>query len=251
MANGYDSHSLKTSGLKEASSSAMPPMVAKRDKRYTRNGIGWRSESAKESTTLDPGPVGQNPPPIMYGFDDYPGGTAGRVRGMLDERSASWEKAQEATSPQIKPRATLPAGLNENWGGFPCEEDARMALAMLSQFVDGDTVQSIQDAIEGQFGEPSGDDEMDDEPGVHMMPDGTYMRDDEMDEAAIQEAPLDAERRNALPDSAFALPGRKYPIDTPERARSALARVEQFGSDSDKRRVRAAVKKKYPDMEVE
>lgn len=251
MANGYDSHSLNASGLKEASSSAMPQMVAKRDKRYTRNGIGWRSESAKESTTLDPGPVGQNPPPIMYGFDDYPGGTAGRVRGATPERAASWEKAQGATSPQIKPRVTLPAGLNENWDGFPCEEDARMALAVPSQFVDGDTVQSLQDAIEDEFGEPSEDYEMPDEPGVHVMPDGTLMRDDEMDESAIREAPLDAKKRNALPDSAFALPGRKYPIDTPERARSALARVEQFGSDSDKARVRAAVKKKYPNMDVE
>lgn len=250
MANGYDAHSMDASGLKEASSSAMPT-VAVRDKRYTKNGIGWRSQEAKESTTLNPGPVGQNPPPIMYGFDNYPGGVAGRVRGAIPERAASWEKAQEATSPQIKPRDTLPAGLNENWDGFPCEEDARMALAVLSQFVDGETVQSLQGAIEDQFGDPSEMGSEDDEDGVHMMPDGSYMRDDEMDEAAISEAPLNAEQRNKLPDSAFALPGRKYPIDSPERARSALARVEQFGSDSDKRRVRAAVKKRYPNMDVE
>lgn len=64
------------------------------------------------------------------------------------------------------------------------------------------------------------------------------------------EAPLNAKRRNALSSGDFALPGRRYPIDTPARARSALSRVEQFGSNSEKSRVRAAVKRKYPNMDV-
>lgn len=64
------------------------------------------------------------------------------------------------------------------------------------------------------------------------------------------EAPLNAKRRNALPASAFAGPDRTYPIDTPARARAALSRVEQFGNSALKARVRAAVKRRYPDMDV-
>jgi hypothetical protein len=43
----------------------------------------------------------------------------------------------------------------------------------------------------------------------------------------------------------------KYPIDTPERARSALARVKQFGSPEDQRKVKTAVQKKYPNMKTD
>lgn len=65
------------------------------------------------------------------------------------------------------------------------------------------------------------------------------------------EAPLTTKRRKALPNSAFALPGRRYPIDTPARARAALSRVVQFGSPAEIRQVRAAVKRRYPNMDVE
>lgn len=272
MANGYDSHSLKNTGLSEAASSDMPMglRTAVKDKRFTRNGIGYRTQ--QEATTLNPGDVGQNPAPIMYG-DDYAGGVAGRKRGM-DESQRPWETAQEATSPQIRPRATLEkSGLlealppwlqkkgegdeeeqkeaaaefvRENMGAFPCEEDARMALAVLSQFVDGDTLDDLQQAIEDQFGDPMEAPPVDDyEYGDPDEDEYSYMG-----ESGLQEAPLNADKRNKLPDSAFALPGRKYPIDTPARARSALSRVEQFGSDEDKRKVRAAVKKRYPNMDV-
>ncbi|MBQ6357594.1 MAG: hypothetical protein IJI97_01390 [Clostridia bacterium] len=68
----------------------------------------------------------------------------------------------------------------------------------------------------------------------------------------MREAPLTAQRRNDLPNSAFALPGqRAYPIDTPERARAALARVVANGTPDEIRRVRAAVRRRYPDMDVE
>lgn len=291
MANGYDAHSLKATGLDEASSSDMAKTglsTAVRDKRFTRSGIGYRTQ--QEASTLDPGGVGQNPPPIMYG-DGYAGGTAARQRGMVNESAVAWQTAQEATSPQIRPRDTLPPwGLNEalppwlkdkgdeekealppwlqkkdgsdeeqkeaavawvreNMGGFPCEDDARIALAVLSQFVDGDTLDSIRSAIEDQFGDPA------DRPVPVPMDDYAYGDPDEdeysyAESDGLKEAPLDAKKRNALDDSDFALPGRKYPIDTPERARSALARVQQFGSDSDKSKVLAAVKKKYPDMKV-
>jgi hypothetical protein len=73
----------------------------------------------------------------------------------------------------------------------------------------------------------------------------------EDEEDWMQEAPLTTQRRNTLPDSAFALPGRQYPIDTPERARAALSRINQFGSADEQRRVRAAVSRRYPDMDVE
>lgn len=254
MANGYDGISLKATRLNEASSSSLPMSVAVRDKRFTKKGIGFRTQ--KEAAASK----------------DYPGGEAKRKRGD-DDRKLPWETAQEATSPQIKPRDTLEkSGLlealppwlkkkgegdeeeqkeavaqfvQENMYGFPYEDDARMALAILSQFVDGDILDDLQQAIEDQFGDPS---ELPED--MHVMPDGTIMP-DAMHENALQEAPLTADQRNKLPNSAFALPGRQYPIDTPERARAALSRVEQFGSDEEKRKVRAAVKKKYPNMDVE
>jgi hypothetical protein len=59
-------------------------------------------------------------------------------------------------------------------------------------------------------------------------------------------APLTTKSRNALPSSAFAGPGRSYPINDPSHARNALARVSQFGSPALKAQVRAKVHKKYP-----
>jgi hypothetical protein len=271
MANGYDAHSLARSGIVEAASSSAMPMskmmpVAVRDRRFTRTGIGYRTQ--REATSLNPGGVGQFPPPIMY-----PGGIANQKRGM-DKSKLPWETAQEATSPQIRPRDTLErSGLmealppwlqkkgegddeeqkeaarrfvQENLGGFPCEEDARIALAVLSQFVSGDTLDGLQQAIEDQYGDP-----MDEPPA----PEGDWGDDwDEpsgyMDESALQEAPLTADKRSDLDNSDFALPGRKYPIDTPARARAALARVKQFGKTGEEAKVKAAVKKKYPNMDV-
>lgn len=62
-------------------------------------------------------------------------------------------------------------------------------------------------------------------------------------------AELNAEKRNDLKGSSFALPKeRKYPIHDISHARNALARVAQYGSSSEKRRVRAAVFKKYPSL---
>lgn len=53
-------------------------------------------------------------------------------------------------------------------------------------------------------------------------------------------------RRNALPESTFALPGRRYPIEDANHARNALARVSQHGSSAEKATVRAKVHAKYP-----
>jgi hypothetical protein len=58
---------------------------------------------------------------------------------------------------------------------------------------------------------------------------------------------LRAKTRNALPDSAFALPGRRYPIHDLEHARNALSRVAQNGTPEERRKVRAAVARKFGD----
>jgi hypothetical protein len=59
-------------------------------------------------------------------------------------------------------------------------------------------------------------------------------------------AKLTTKARNSIPDSNFALPDRRYPIENLPHARNALARVSQLGSESEKAIVRAKVKKKYP-----
>ncbi len=43
---------------------------------------------------------------------------------------------------------------------------------------------------------------------------------------------LNAKERNDLPDSDFALPGRRYPVDTKNRAANAKARASEFASPS-------------------
>jgi hypothetical protein len=60
---------------------------------------------------------------------------------------------------------------------------------------------------------------------------------------------LSTEGRKDLSTSEFAIPGsRSYPIHDLNHAKNALARVSQFGSDSEKSRVRAAVHRRYPEM---
>jgi hypothetical protein len=56
------------------------------------------------------------------------------------------------------------------------------------------------------------------------------------------------------PAGSYALPGGgpkgadAYPINTRGRGANALARVEQNGTPAEKAKVRAAVKRKYPDL---
>lgn len=59
-------------------------------------------------------------------------------------------------------------------------------------------------------------------------------------------AKLTAKKRNALPSGDFAVPGRRYPINDPNHARNALARVSQYGSPTEKAEVRGAVARRYP-----
>jgi len=69
---------------------------------------------------------------------------------------------------------------------------------------------------------------------------------------------LTAAKRQSLPKSSFALPGKgkgpkgagagSYPIPNPSHARNALARVSQHGTSEEKAKVRAAVHRKYPNI---
>lgn len=62
-------------------------------------------------------------------------------------------------------------------------------------------------------------------------------------------ARLKYKTRKGMSDSSFALPSKRaYPIEDKAHARNALARVSQFGTEAEKREVRAAVHRKYPDI---
>ena len=66
---------------------------------------------------------------------------------------------------------------------------------------------------------------------------------------------LSTEQRNRLPRSDFAIPSKapgsgSYPIPDEPHARDALARVAQHGSPAEQAEVRAAVKRKFPEIEV-
>ncbi len=62
---------------------------------------------------------------------------------------------------------------------------------------------------------------------------------------------LTAEKRKKLKSSDYAIPEKKaYPIHDETHARNALARVSQHGTPEEKKRVRAAVKRRYPNIDV-
>ena len=74
-------------------------------------------------------------------------------------------------------------------------------------------------------------------------------------------AKLTTKQRKSLPKSSFAIPGiqtrdvngddrRAYPIENASHARNALARVSQHGTPEEKRRVRAAVHRRYPGIQM-
>ncbi len=55
--------------------------------------------------------------------------------------------------------------------------------------------------------------------------------------------------RKKLSKKSFALPGqRKYPIPDKAHARNALARVAQTGTPAERKKVKAAVKKRFPSI---
>lgn len=59
-------------------------------------------------------------------------------------------------------------------------------------------------------------------------------------------AKLTAAQRRALPTSAFAGPGRSYPINDANHARAALSRASQFASPGARTKIKAKVHKRYP-----
>ena len=82
----------------------------------------------------------------------------------------------------------------------------------------------------------------------------------EVGEEVVLEKDLNAAERRALPDKDFALPGKgkgpegkqagSYPIPDKKHALSALSLVSQHGTPEEKEKVRAKVKKKFPDIDV-
>lgn len=59
---------------------------------------------------------------------------------------------------------------------------------------------------------------------------------------------LTSKGRKRIKGKNFALPGRKYPIHDISHARNALARVSQHGTSAQKKKVRAAVCRKYKSL---
>lgn len=64
-------------------------------------------------------------------------------------------------------------------------------------------------------------------------------------------AKLNAKKRNALPEKAFAGPDRSYPIPDASHARNALARASQHASPELQASIKAKVRRKFPNIEVE
>ncbi|NMM93905.1 DUF6582 domain-containing protein [Bifidobacterium oedipodis] len=64
-------------------------------------------------------------------------------------------------------------------------------------------------------------------------------------------AKLTSRGRKRMKSSQFAIPSqRKYPINDRAHARAALSSVAQHGTPAEKQKVRKAVKRKYPTMQV-
>lgn len=61
---------------------------------------------------------------------------------------------------------------------------------------------------------------------------------------------LTAKKRKALKPSSFALNGNEYPIPDENHARNALTRVAQFGTPEEQAIVKAAVRRKFPQIKV-
>ena len=64
-------------------------------------------------------------------------------------------------------------------------------------------------------------------------------------------APLTSKKRNSLPSSSFAGPDRSYPIENASHARNALARASQNASPELEAKIKAKVRRRYPNIKVE
>lgn len=63
-------------------------------------------------------------------------------------------------------------------------------------------------------------------------------------------AKLSSKARKALPNSAFAGPGRSYPINDPSHARNALSRVAGNAGPALQSKIKAKVASRYPGIAV-
>lgn len=61
---------------------------------------------------------------------------------------------------------------------------------------------------------------------------------------------LTAAGRRRIKPSNFALSGRRYPINTPRRARNALSRIAQHGTRAERLTVQRKVARRYPGIDV-
>jgi hypothetical protein len=62
---------------------------------------------------------------------------------------------------------------------------------------------------------------------------------------------LNAQKRNALPDTAFALPEKRaYPIPDRGHAQAALGRATTNATPDEQAKIRSAVKRKFADMTI-
>lgn len=59
---------------------------------------------------------------------------------------------------------------------------------------------------------------------------------------------LKAADRQALPDKAFALPGRRYPIPDRAHAANALARASQHATPKEQATIKRKVARRYPGL---
>lgn len=64
-------------------------------------------------------------------------------------------------------------------------------------------------------------------------------------------ARLNAAQRNRLPGSAFAGPGRSYPVEDIGHAKAALSRAASNASPELEARIKAKVRRLYPNMTVD
>lgn len=64
-------------------------------------------------------------------------------------------------------------------------------------------------------------------------------------------AKLSYKARKNLPASAFAGPGRSYPVQDAAHARNALARAAQHASPGLQAKIKAKIRKKFPSIAVE
>lgn len=63
-------------------------------------------------------------------------------------------------------------------------------------------------------------------------------------------AKLTAAKRKKLPSKDFALGGGRYPIPDASHARNALARAAQHANPSEKAKIKAKVRAKFPGIKV-